>query len=386
MSAWKELHVQTAGLRQPAVLRNFFGTPPIDEMEIVQIFRRIAARHNGQLMTTLRAYQGGRREELEYRVLTSPPTQLATLQSWYDATFRGKPSALILNRAERWSADVANLAATINDALAGGDISRLHDAECVLFIGDYGFSPFGVHLDHDSTKVIHIPLASTPKTMFLWSKTEFQQATGSSEPCFAPESILRNAERYEFRVGDVFFLPADRYHVGHSASLTATLAIVLTHHNRPHHLDSLASALSARFGESWASSDTVRSLRFDELTHLAEQHHLLRRASNLGLSASIEYEAAALPHDHDLEFRVVEPFRIHHHMHGGVAVHARGTNFFVKASTNERHLQDIRTLFEVINTGEVLTVNLVTHIVRTLHSDAVAHLIDMLVRRHVVAC
>jgi hypothetical protein len=379
---WDELLARTDGLRKSAVLTGFFAAPPVGEQDVLDILRRVSSQYRGELLSTLRAYQGGRREELEHRVLSGAPGAGATLAQWFGETFQGQPSALILNRVERWSAQVANIAASLNHALSGGDPDRLLDVECVLLIGDYGYSPFGVHLDYDTTRVVHIPLTAARKTMLLWTEAEFVRATGKREPCFDFDALLDSAERHEFSSGDVFFLASDRYHVGHSPRLTATLAVVMTAHRQASSLSQLPDALAAAFGPQWADLNMVQQLRLNELCELERTHVMLRRLSNAGLSAQLDAEGPCLPADHDQLLRLVTPFRIFYRQRFGFTVYVRGSAFSLPAGTDERHLRGIAELLDVLNAGESLSVNIATHIVRTLSADAVAYLLELLARRH----
>jgi hypothetical protein len=104
----------------------------------------------------------------------------------------------------------------------------------------------------------------------------------------------------------------------------------------------------------------------------------------MGLSAGLEYDAAAMPDEYDVPFSLVQPFRILCQRQSGLTMHLRGSSFTFPPGTDERHLRGIWELIEVLNSGEVLTVNLATHITRTLHVDAVAYLVGMLATRHVI--
>lgn len=381
---WDQLLARTDGLRKSAVLNGFFAAPPVDEQDVLDILRRVSSHYRGELLSTLRAYQGGRREELEHRVLSGAPAAGTTLARWFGETFQGRPSALILNRVERWSAPVANIAASLNQARSGGDPEQLLDIECVLLIGDYGYSPFGVHLDYDTTRVVHIPLTAERKTMLLWTEAEFVRATGKREPCFDVDTLLDSAERHEFGAGDVFFLSSDRYHVGYSPRLTATLAVVLTASKPASPCSQLPGALAAAFGPDWTDLDRVQQLPLKALCELERTHVMLRRLSNAGLSAELDADGPYLPTDHDQLLRLVTPFRIFYSQRFGLTVYVRGSTFALPAGTDERHLRGIRTLLDVLNTGESLSVNIATRIVRTLSADAVAYLLELLARRHAI--
>lgn len=381
---WDELLTRTEGLQKSAVLRKFFGAPPIREEELLDIFRQVSSRYTGELLSTLRAYQGGRREELEHRALSTPPSAGANLKMWFEEVFTGLPAALILNRAERYSARVANLAASFNYALSGGEPHMLYDVECVLLIGDYGYSPFGVHLDYGTTRVVHIPLTAEPKTMLLWTEAEFVNATCGRTPCFNLDPLLPSAERHSFSAGDVFYLSSDRYHVGHSSRLTATLAVVLTQHNQSPQLSQLSAALSATFGPNWAETDMVRQLRVHELCQLERTHASLRRLSNVGLCSEVELDGDSLPSDADQMLRVVRPFRFMYSEQFGLTVYVRGTSFSLPAGTDKRHVRSICELLEILNTGESLSVNIAARIARTLSHDAIAYLFDLFARRHAI--
>ncbi|MCR6727081.1 hypothetical protein [Agrobacterium fabrum] len=382
--AWQLIREASAELSAPALLPGFFAVPPIAEDEILAVFRRVCAIYDGELMSTLRVYQGGRREALEHALLAAPPNFGETLRMWHGRLAGGASTAIFLNRVERWSEAIATLAARLNYALSGGDTSNLFAVEAALLIGDYGYSPFGIHVDQGSTRVVHIPLTHVPKSLYTWPRDIYEKATGGSVPCFEPERLIPLADRHTYRAGDLFFLPASLFHIGHSPELTASLAFVLTPRIEPLPLDGAAAALANHAGTDWQEKPEARALSLDTLLTLARAHRELQWSSSFGLSAAIEYDAQALFSDFDQAFAIVPPFQILVQRGQGLAVYARGTSFALLSGLDERHADDLCTLFAVLNTGESLTLQLARHVAPSISVDALTWLIELLIARHVL--
>lgn len=384
-TAWRRLIDASANLTTPALLPRFFPQPPIDETEVLAAFRRVCAVHDGQLMSTLRVYQGGRREDLEYALFATPPVPGDTLRTWQRRLAGASPTAIILNRAERWSAAIGTLGAQLNHGLSGGDPSKLLTVEAVLFLGDYGYSPFGVHADKDPTKVVHIPLTAAAKSLFTWPVGIFERATGGRTPCFDPEPLIPLADRHCYRGGDLFFLPATLFHVGHSPHMTATLAFVLTPRIPPLPLDGAAAALANHVGADWPDAPSARALPLDDVLAMTREHRDMQFTSSLGLSASLEYEADGSIDGVDRPFAIIAPFQIVVQRSRGLIVHVRGTSFALLPGISDMHVEELCALFAVLNTGESLTLRLARHVAPNISIGALERILSLLMARHILA-
>lgn len=87
------------------------------------------------------------------------------------------------------------------------------------FIGNYGWTPVGIHQDSVGENVIHFHLGSGLKTMYLWSPNTFQTLNKSS----FEEKIERADYCFIIEPGDLFFMPYGYYHIGYSPEYSVAI-------------------------------------------------------------------------------------------------------------------------------------------------------------------
>ncbi|XBS71527.1 hypothetical protein ABK905_11735 [Acerihabitans sp. KWT182] len=101
-------------------------------------------------------------------------------------------------------------------------------AEVTLFMGDYGYTPFGIHLDDPFTSVVHCHFGPAVKTMTLFNIEEFHRLNGKSKNCFEPSLLIPFGKTYAIRPGDIFLLPPHYYHVGHTDGFSIGIAVAIS--------------------------------------------------------------------------------------------------------------------------------------------------------------
>ncbi|WPN47860.1 hypothetical protein [Pseudomonas sp. P8_241] len=380
---WRRLVDVTSGLQEAALIKNFFDMPPIKENEILEIFNRISTMHNGRLMTTLRAYSSGRSEEHEYKILTSPPRPAESLVSWYKTIFKEDSSAIILNRAERWSVQIADFAAQTVSEITNHRPTPDLNVETVLFIGNYGFSPFGIHKDYDSIKSIHIPLLDTKKSMYLWSEDDYEKLTGCRRNCYDPPSLIHTGIRYEYALGDLFFLPPNCYHVGYSPNFSVSLAIVLSSSDISDTRD-FTPALNAYYGKGWSGNPVALNLPLVKIIELTENFHKRRKLSNLNLAGTIDYLDDSTLIEPNKEFSIVSPFKIDYVARDDLVLYARGKTIRFEGVPNSLYIKELALLFDALNARFSVSIESASTIIRSVSIDAIVYIFELLVRCHII--
>jgi hypothetical protein len=163
----------------------------------------------------LRTYVAGQMvPALERKIWHSPIGESENLRDWYSRMFERQQTGLILNGAERWALSATSkIARWLRPQVVREDPLRLC-FELIVFAGDYGFTPFGVHRDEPCASVIHFNLGPTAKSLYI-----FESATALTQP-----GSLSEAVHYRIEPGDGFVLPANHPHVGDAREFCVDIA------------------------------------------------------------------------------------------------------------------------------------------------------------------
>lgn len=98
--------------------------------------------------------------------------------------------------------------------------------ELTTFIGNYGWTPLGIHKDKVGENVIHFHIGPGRKQMYIWEDEKYKSLVG--ENVFNNtniEPILENAEKYDFGSQDIFYMPWFENHIGYTEELSIGLTL-----------------------------------------------------------------------------------------------------------------------------------------------------------------
>ncbi|WP_373517647.1 hypothetical protein [Pricia sp.] len=184
-----------------------------------------------KLKTTLygfRVYVEGRQltaKELN-RIYNSPPKDIDSLTSWAQRTFGNQKFGIIINRAENLNNELAKRMAHKISPLLKKAGTPLLGINFTFFIGNYGWTPIGIHQDDPGESVIHFHLGPGEKTMYTWNEKKYKKLAGKNKANNKDEEkFLPYANVHLFKEGDLFYMPPNVYHIGKSDNLSVGLTL-----------------------------------------------------------------------------------------------------------------------------------------------------------------
>lgn len=337
---------------------------------------RALGREPRRATATLRAYRdGGGDHALEDRVVHDPPRPAEPLERWARRLFRRGRWCVVLNFAEWWDEALCRGVARLLEPALAGARARRWSVELTLFMGDYGFTPFGAHWDNATTTVVQLHLGPAPKVMTTWSRNAFRRLTGSERSQFAPRQLVQRGRSHRLEAGDLFVLPADCFHVGFTHGPCASVSVALTPLERRADRARAMAWAAERLDDERARPAALET----SVAHWAKasaRRWRARQSSLLGFTGA----PPPRPEPRALRGRTVRlaaPFRIQSLREGGrLYLYVRGAEVSLSAN-GAAVLPLVRTL----NRGDAVRVNeLVERFGGALEERAILHLLGELHR------
>jgi len=184
-----------------------------------------------KLKTTLygfRVYVEGRQlttKELN-KIYDLPPKNMGSLTSWAQRTFGDQKFGIIMNRGENLNNELAKRMAQKISPLLKKVGTPLLGINFTFFIGNYGWTPIGIHQDDPGESVIHFHLGPGEKTMYTWNEKKYKKLAGKNRFNNKDvEKFLPYANVHPFKEGDLFYMPPNVYHIGKSDDLSVGLTL-----------------------------------------------------------------------------------------------------------------------------------------------------------------
>ena len=197
-------------------------------LDIVRLLCKLRTNQFG-----FRIYEDGRQlgtKEMN-RVYDSPPKKGESLQEWTDRTFGDKKFGMIINRGEKLHNELAQRMAYKITPLLDQVGTPMLGINFTIFIGNYGWTPLGIHTDAPGESVTHFHLGPGGKTMYTWNREQYEELAGENKYNNKDtKKFLPHANVHPFEEGDLYYMPPNEFHIGRADELSIGLTLWLNNH------------------------------------------------------------------------------------------------------------------------------------------------------------
>ncbi len=143
---------------------------------------------------------------------------------------------IVINGALRWKPELAEeLAEFLRPIYEQFDEHEV-GFDLTFFIGNYGYTPFGVHLDDKNHRTLLVNLGPNEKQIMLWEPSEIRNLYGDVGNIYDVNSISIPPIIYNLNPSAYFLLPSQYYHVGYTKDISITAALVLHREDHVKHI------------------------------------------------------------------------------------------------------------------------------------------------------
>jgi hypothetical protein len=185
-------------------------------------------------------------EYLEKNVYPYPPIPGESFEGWAKRVFNDLKFGIILNFGEKFSPQMAELIGNYAHPLLEKIGIPVNGTCITIFMGNYGYTPLGIHQDHKGENVIHFHLGPGGKIMYNWEADAFK-ALGGYQNYMDIEKVLPEATAFPFKKGDIFYMPWDKFHIGYSDELSIGVSLWFNNITRKKMTDKLLSSIQTQY-------------------------------------------------------------------------------------------------------------------------------------------
>jgi len=173
-----------------------------------------------------RIYLDGVEQDDDYykNLAINPPKETEDILQYAQRTF-DKKFGIIINFGEKHSDLIAeNIRIAVAPLIELVGLPPL-GLEITIFIGDYGWTPLGIHQDHRGENVLHFHLGPGGKKMYTWEDKKYKELSSGKFNNKDIEPLLEHAKEYPFEAGDLYYMPWFKHHVGYTGELSVGVTL-----------------------------------------------------------------------------------------------------------------------------------------------------------------
>lgn len=365
---WEALLDESNNMTEACLLKNTVPPEFFNEQDLVNIFQQIPQRQSFA-EPGLRVFVGRGQQPKEFvEFFRNPIEPHESLQDFTQRLFADQTYGIVLNRATKFHPDLGKRLAPLYQGITEYLGVPWIDLNATIFVGNYGYTPFGVHYDGEAKSVIHFHQGPGKKLMTLWDEETFEEQTGSRLHYCEPEKILPYGTTCQIEAHDTFYLPEGPFHIGNTEEFSMALTVVIkgisvkewlsnalaemnSESFDPEVLASYESDIDEVF-ESGLVDAGVNQQAFGSWVKVALEDYQLSLKSNCGFKPARWSNEQTFSELVTQRVQMVAPFQIYHKAlkNGQVRLYYR------RNKRNFAHASLLLPLVEKLNAGEPIEV------------------------------
>jgi hypothetical protein len=258
---WWEKFLQITNNRtKTAVIKDAISSEDIDVLsnEILHVISELCRLRTNKYGYRVYVEDKIVNEDFFNYIFDNPPIKLEDIEQYADRVFKDQNFGMIINGCEKFSDPLSKKLLELISPLLEIVGIPLVGLSVHTLIGNYGFTPLGIHKDNPGENVIHFHLGPGGKTMYNWSDEVYEQINGkkkNEDKDF--EELLPFAESYEFQKGDVYFMPWNKYHLGKTDGLSIGVTVWF---NNPPKKDLFGKIMSSLTNQYMIKDDSIKEI------------------------------------------------------------------------------------------------------------------------------
>lgn len=229
---WEKLYHGSSSLTRPVMAEGLIPENQLEEfksllLSIIGEFLRKGDLHLG-LKTYIDNIQS---QEIPEIMASNLPQQDETLENWAYSIFGEQKFGVILNYLEEYSNEFSEKAAILIKPLLEKAGLPLEGISFLFFMGNYGFTPFGIHKENVGEEGVLFHLGPGEKQFYTWDKPEYNVIEHNSQIFRNIDEMLPESVSYSLKPGNAMFIPHQVFHVANTPEFS--ISFVMDYVNPP---------------------------------------------------------------------------------------------------------------------------------------------------------
>ncbi|MBO3697582.1 RNA methylase [Roseivirga sp. E12] len=231
-NSWSNFLNDSNQLSKPARAQQIISEQDVTETKLLlnDVLKGFLTQEN--LHMGLKTYVNGElRNDFIDQMAMNPPSAEASLKDWSHEIFGDQKFGMILIGLEQYSNAFAEKAATIVRPLLETAGLPLNGLSFLFFMGNYGFTPFGIHKEATGEDGVLFHLGPEHKHFYTWDDPKYNAIEHNTEVFHNIPEMLPEGKAHELAPGDAMFIPHYVYHVANTPKFS--MSFVLDYINPP---------------------------------------------------------------------------------------------------------------------------------------------------------
>lgn len=165
------------------------------------------------------------RNDYPMKMAEQKPTKKESLQDWCHSIFGEEKFGVVFNSLESYDNKLVERMCKIIHPLLEKAGMPLGGLSFLFFMGNYGFTPFGIHKEAKGEEGFLFHMGPNNKTFYTWDIEEYNAIEHNTEVFHNVEDMLPMAKSYELSPKSVMFIPNHLYHIANTEEFSFSVVM-----------------------------------------------------------------------------------------------------------------------------------------------------------------
>lgn len=365
---WKKLYQNSQELTKPTSIDNILSDDDVTFLKqelknIINWFLDKGELHKGIKVYINHELQNGIAEEMA----ANRPEEHETIEQWCMKLFGDQKFGVVFNSLETFSNEFTERMCQIVAPLLQKAGMPLGGLSFLFFMGNYGFTPFGIHKEAKGEEGFLFHLGPNHKDFYTWDIEEYNQIEHNTKVFHEVDTMLPSSTKYPLKAKSAMFIPHHVYHIAKTDEFSLSVVMDYINPSRDYLEKIIATQIASseliknpKVGYLPPVDTTTEELDWNSLLNPKTWEnkykntltkYITKLKSNAGvLNPSIlQNNEGLLNPPFQIMGKTIFPLLIHTENTEKTCIMARGNEVVV--SNNSQ----LSTIIEKLNTGEIIS-------------------------------
>lgn len=197
------------------------------------------------------------------KVVETPPLGGEDITQWSERVYGDKKFGMIINNIESFAPALNRKILEVLGPVISQTQVPAGGFDMALFVGNYGWTPIGIHKDLNGGRVLHFHFGPGPKVIYQWEDAAHDELHVNDPKREHVENWIPKAKAYHFKAGDLYFMNEEMWHIGYSEELSVGLTFWFNNYDRKE----LFKRLNVYLRDKLLENNQVRLPAFSTASH-----------------------------------------------------------------------------------------------------------------------
>lgn len=220
------LLIDTDGMKKPVSYKEVFNEAEIS-VELVKKTIIHAIKYHAR--ENFKVWRNGNEcGDSVSKILCSELSIDSDIEEWFKEIFLKEKSCMFIGNAEQFDDGLLKVLSHFMKPFLSKYGVTFGGCTITLILGNYGYTPVGIHNDSTENTIFHFNLGPGLKEIYTWNLEQYNDLLDENGLYKNIDCVIPISKKFVLDKGSFFCMPAKEYHIAKTADFSIDIVVVLS--------------------------------------------------------------------------------------------------------------------------------------------------------------